>query len=144
MRSLLALTLAGCSSAAPPIATPVGAGSDPPPPSTTKRAPEAEAPTGPPQVTNLDPELGDTQGGTYVRIIGTNFITDADGQGRPRSVKVFFGARQGTVVRFASDTELIVQAPGGKDGEIADILLIFEPGGERTLRKRFKYVDLQP
>lgn len=95
-------------------------------------------------MTNLDPELGDTQGGTYVRIIGTNFITDADGQGRPRSVKVFFGARQGTVVRFASDTELIVQAPGGKDGEIADILLIFEPGGERTLRKRFKYVDLQP
>jgi hypothetical protein len=91
----------------------------------------------PPQpltVTGIDPVRGDTAGGTYVKIAGANFIADG-----ARNVKVYFGSKQGTVVRFASDSELIVEAPGGKAGEVVDVLLIFEPGGEKKLVQAFTY-----
>ena len=77
------------------------------------------------KVTGIEPEKGDVEGGTYVRIKGNRFIADG-----ARSAKVYFGSRQGTVIRFASDSEMIVEAPGGKVGETVDVLIIFEPGGE--------------
>jgi hypothetical protein len=45
------------------------------------------------------------------------------------------------VIRFASDTEMIVQAPGGKVGDTVDVLFKFEPGGEVKVPKAFKFVD---
>lgn len=103
-----------------------------------------EAPPAPPssvalRLTRVDPELGDTAGGTYVVIKGEGFMKDG-----PRNVKVYFGGVQGTVVRFQSDSELIVQAPGGKTNEMVDIRVIFDPGGEMLLRNAFKFVDKQP
>ena len=86
------------------------------------------------KVTGLEPEQGDVEGGTYVRIKGNRF--QADG---PRSAKVYFGSRQGTVVRFASDSELIVEAPGGKPNEKVDVLIIFEPGGELKIANGFRW-----
>ena len=86
-------------------------------------------------VTGVDPPKGDAAGGTYVKISGTNFIADG-----ARNVKVYFGKKQGTVIRFASDTELIVEAPGGKAKEVVDVLVIFDPGGEMKLPKAFTYV----
>jgi hypothetical protein len=68
------------------------------------------------KVTNLAPIKGDTDGGTYVVI-------------------------QGTVVRFQSDTELIVQAPGGKPDEVVDVLVIFDPGGQLKIPNAFTFVD---
>jgi hypothetical protein len=88
------------------------------------------------QMTELSPSSGDSNGGTYIRIIGKRFIADG-----PRSAKVYFGSRQGTVVRFASDTEIIVQAPGGKPGEVVDVMVIFDPGGEIRLSRAFTFVD---
>ena len=88
------------------------------------------------KVTGLDPDKGDVDGGTYVRIKGNRFIADG-----ARNAKVYFGSRQGTVVRFASDNELIVEAPGGKDGENVDVLIIFEPGGELKLPHAFTFVE---
>jgi len=95
------------------------------------------------KVTGLEPELGDAEGNTYVRIFGNRFIADG-----ARNAKVYFGSRLGTVVRFASDSELIVQAPGGKIGEIVDVLVMFEPGGEIKIpkeafenKKGFTYVE---
>jgi hypothetical protein len=88
------------------------------------------------KVTGLDPDKGDVDGGTYVRIKGNRFIADG-----ARNAKVYFGSRQGTVVRFASDSELIVEAPGGKDGENVDVLIIFEPGGELKLPHAFTFQD---
>ena len=38
-------------------------------------------------------------------------------------------------VRFASDSELIVQSPGGKPGDFVDITVQFEPGGEIKIQK---------
>src|SRR5262249_5964961 len=80
------------------------------------------------KVTGIEPEKGDAEGGTYVRIKGNRFIADG-----PRTAKVYFkdstgGARQGTVVRWASDSEMIVEAPGGKPNSTVDILVIFDPG----------------
>src|ERR1700709_280601 len=77
------------------------------------------------RVTGIEPDKGDVEGGTYVRIKGNRFIADG-----ARNAKVYFGSRQGTVVRSASDSELIVEAPGGKANETVDVLIIFEPGGE--------------
>jgi IPT/TIG domain len=88
------------------------------------------------KVTSLDPDKGDVDGGTYVRIHGNRFIADG-----ARNAKVYFGSRQGTVVRFASDSELIVEAPGGKPDETVDVLIIFEPGGELKIPHGFTFVE---
>lgn len=88
------------------------------------------------KVTGIEPEKGDAEGGTYVRIKGNRFIADG-----ARNAKVYFGSRQGTVVRFASDSELIVEAPGGKPNEVVDVLIIFEPGGELKIPNGFTFVE---
>ena len=88
------------------------------------------------KVTGIEPDRGDVEGGTYVRIKGNRFIADG-----ARNAKVYFGSRQGTVVRFASDSELIVEAPGGKPNEAVDVLIIFEPGGELKIPKGFTFVE---
>jgi len=88
------------------------------------------------KVTNLSPDKGDSDGGTYVVIKGNRFIKDG-----PRNAKVYFGSRQGSIVRFQSDSELIVQAPGGKPDEVVDVLVIFDPGGQLTIKKAFKFVE---
>ncbi|MBA3397115.1 MAG: IPT/TIG domain-containing protein [Deltaproteobacteria bacterium] len=88
------------------------------------------------KVTGLEPEKGDIEGGTYVVIKGNRFMKDG-----PRNAKIYFGSRQGTVVRFQSDSELIVQAPGGKPDEVVDVLIIFDPGGQLKIPNGFKFVD---
>ena len=88
------------------------------------------------KVTGIEPDKGSTDGGTYVRIKGNRFIADG-----ARNAKVYFGSHQGTVVRFASDSELIVEAPGGKKDETVDVLIIFEPGGELKIAKGFTFVE---
>jgi hypothetical protein len=88
------------------------------------------------KVTGIEPEKGDAIGGTYVRIKGNRFLADG-----ARNAKVYFGSRQGTVIRFASDSELIVEAPGGKLGEKVDVLIIFEPGGEMKIKNGFEFIE---
>jgi hypothetical protein len=83
-------------------------------------------------VTGLDPEKGDPKGGTYVRVIGTAF------QAEERKAKVFFGGKEGKVVKIQNDTEMIVEAPAGKPGKV-DVLVVFEPGGEQKLEGGFTY-----
>jgi hypothetical protein len=88
------------------------------------------------KVTGLEPTKGDIEGGTYVVIKGNRFMKDG-----PRNAKVYFGSRQGSVVRFQSDSELIVQAPGGKADESVDVLVIFDPGGQLKIPNAFKFID---
>lgn len=88
------------------------------------------------KVTGIEPDKGDTEGGTYVRIFGNRFIADG-----ARNARVYFGSRQGTVVRFVNDGEMIVQAPGGKPNEVVDLLVTFDPGGELRIPKGFTFVE---
>ena len=88
------------------------------------------------KVTGLEPTKGDVEGGTYVVIKGNRFMKDG-----PRNAKIYFGSRQGSVVRFQSDSELIVQAPGGKADETVDVLIIFDPGGQLKIPNAFKFID---
>jgi len=128
MRAVILVAMFGCWSSTPPSA-PIS--------NEPARAPIAPAPAGGKlRVTELSPHLGDVAGGTYVVIKGDGFIKDG-----PRFVKVYFGAAQGTVVRFQSDHELIVQAPGGTLDQVVDVLVIFDPGGEYRLPKTFTFVD---
>jgi IPT/TIG domain len=90
-------------------------------------------------VTAIEPARGDAEGGTYVHIRGTRFTADG-----PRDAKVYFGGRAGTVHRFASDTDLIVAAPGGKPNEVVDVLVIFEPGGQLKIPSGFRYYEHNP
>jgi len=110
-----------------PATPPSGVASDP----SSAPSPQALA------VTSVEPSKGDSQGGTYVVIKGRRFLADG-----PRMVKIYFGSRQGSVVRFASDSELIVEAPGGKVGETVDVRLVFEPGGQLQLEQAFTFVDV--
>jgi IPT/TIG domain len=91
------------------------------------------------RVTGLEPERGDVNGETYVIIKGNGFLAN-----RPK-VDVFFGKapnyRKGQVVRIASDKQLVVLAPGGKLGEVADVLVMFEPGGSKRIENAFTYVE---
>jgi hypothetical protein len=93
------------------------------------------------KVTGIKPEVGDFQGGTYVRILGNRFLTDDKGNVGPGNAKVYFGSVRGEVIRFASDSELIVQAPGGKPGEVVDVLIVFEGRGELKIPKGFTFVE---
>src|SRR3569623_3047228 len=88
------------------------------------------------KVTGIEPDKGDFEVGNYVRIKGNRFIADG-----ARNAKVYFGSREGTVVRFASDSELIVEAPGGTPNETVDVLIIFAPGGELKIPKGFTFVE---
>ena len=87
------------------------------------------------EVTGLDRNEGDAAGGTYVRIYGNGFITPV------RSAKVYFGSARSAPPRFASDSEMVVEAPGGKPGETVDVLIIFEPGGEKKLTHAFTFKE---
>jgi len=87
-------------------------------------------------VTGLDPDHGDVEGGSYVRIKGNRFTADG-----PRAAKVYFGGRQGSVIRFESDSELVVQAPGGKVNEVVDVLIIFDPGGQLKIANGFRFQE---
>jgi len=42
---------------------------------------------------------------------------------------------------FASDDEIIAQAPGGKVGETVDVLITFEGRGEIKILKAFTFVE---
>jgi hypothetical protein len=87
-------------------------------------------------VTGIEPDRGDADGGTTVHIKGNRFLADT-----PRTAKVYFGGRPGSVSRFESDTELIVQAPGGKPNEVVDVLIVFDPGGQLRIPNGFRFVE---
>jgi hypothetical protein len=87
-------------------------------------------------VTAIEPDHGDAEGGSFVRIRGTRFTSDG-----PRSVKVFFGGFQGRVSRFESDNVLIVEAPGGKPNDVVDVLIVFDPGGQIKIPKAFHFAE---
>jgi hypothetical protein len=93
------------------------------------------------KVTGLEPDRGDINGDTYVIIKGNRFVEDG-----PRRADVYFGTQQtgyrkGTVVRFGNDRQLIVRTPGGKPGEVVDVLVMFEPGGQLRIPNAFTYVE---
>jgi hypothetical protein len=90
------------------------------------------------KVTGFDKTELDATGGTYIAVSGNGFTKTAHG------AKVWFGGQPGQVIRFASDSEMIVQAPGGKVGDTVDVLFKFEPGGEVKMTKAFKFVDKTP
>jgi hypothetical protein len=106
----------------------------------TAAEPAKPAPRPPPppklKVSSISPAKGDMDGGTYVVLKGERFLKDG-----PRNAKVYFGSRRGTIVRFQSDGELIVQAPGGKKDEVVDVLVIFDPGGQVKLTKAFTFIE---
>jgi hypothetical protein len=106
----------------------------------TAAEPSKPAPRPPPKpqlrVTSISPDKGDMDGGTFAVIKGERFLKDG-----PRNAKVYFGSRQGTIVRFQSDNELIVQAPTGKKDEVVDVLVIFDPGGQVKLTRAFTFID---
>jgi len=87
-------------------------------------------------VTGIEPDKGDAEGDTYVRVKGNRFMADG-----PRTAKIYFGGRPGRVVRFESDAELVVQPPGGKPGEVVDVLIVFDPGGTLKIANGFRYYE---
>jgi hypothetical protein len=83
-------------------------------------------------VTGLDPATG--AGGTTVTLAGRHFTADG-----PRTARVYFGDNAAAVDGFDSDETLIVTAPPGIVGEVVDVLIVFDPGGEITLPHAFTY-----
>lgn len=92
-------------------------------------------PTGP-LLTDLYPSRGELAGGTYVVLRGAHFTDET------RSAKVRFGGADAKVVRFVSDTELVVESPAGTG--TVDIVITFTPGGDRTLPGAFTYANPPP
>jgi IPT/TIG domain len=136
MLAMCALILAGCWTSSPSEVKPSRPAPSPKPPPV---APAEPASVETLRVTALEPARGDAAGGTYVRIIGEGFLASG-----PRMMKAYFGRSQGTVVRFSSDSEIIVQAPGGTSGDVVDVLLVFEPGGQISLSGAFTFVASGP
>ncbi len=88
------------------------------------------------KVTGLDPVSGDFSGGERITIKGNRFTKDGI-----RTAKVFFGDAKAQVMGFKGDNELIVMSPPGEIGQKVDILIVFEPGGEITLKEAFTFVQ---
>jgi hypothetical protein len=88
------------------------------------------------KVTGLDPVSGDFSGGERITIKGNRFTKDGT-----RTAKVFFGGTKAQVMGFKGDNEMIVMSPPGEVGKKVDILIVFEPGGEITLKEAFTYVQ---
>lgn len=87
------------------------------------------------KVHGLEPRVGDSMGGQIVLVTGQNFMKTT------RTVKVYFGDQIGNFIRFRSDSEMIVEAPGGKPDTTVDVLVVFEPGGEITIPKAFTFKE---
>jgi hypothetical protein len=88
------------------------------------------------KVTGIEPSTGDFQGGTKITIKGNRFTKDGS-----RAASVYFGGKKADVLGFGGDSQLIVKTPGGNPGEKVDVLIIFEPGGEITLKQAYTYVE---
>lgn len=86
------------------------------------------------KVTGIEPRSGDVMGGQMVAISGEGFRSVT------RNVKVYFGDRTGEVTRIG-DEEIIVRAPGGNAGDVVDVLVMFEPGGELKVPKAFSFFE---
>ena len=91
------------------------------------------------QITGIDPTSGDMNGGQVVTIHGSGFQS-----GTTKGVKVYFGNRSAKVRGFSGDDELRVEAPGGKEGEVVDIEIIFDDSRRNKQEKAFKYINMTP
>ena len=87
------------------------------------------------KVNGLEPRTGDAMGGQIVQINGQTFMKTT------RTVKVYFGDQIGNFIRFKSDSEMVVEAPGGKPDATVDVLVVFQPGGEITIPKAFTFKE---
>jgi hypothetical protein len=92
-------------------------------------------------VYSIDPVEGSYEGGQTVKINGNGFMENG-----AMNAKVYFGDRQGTVIKFEGDSTLWVTAPGGKKGETVDVKINFEGKGVVPEKKgllTYKYVEVQ-
>jgi hypothetical protein len=130
------IAMIGCGSSPAPRPESHAPPPPPPPDAAVAMAPDAAPaePDSPLAITAIEPAIGDPEGGTFARVIGRDYIAEG-----PRRATIYFGTRKGDIVRFASNTEIIVQSPAGTEGEVVDVRMIFEPGGERVLRGAFTY-----
>jgi hypothetical protein len=85
------------------------------------------------KVSGIEPTTGTADGEQIVVIRGQGFNAVV------RGVKVYFGTKAAAVDRLVGDVELHVATPAGKEGEVVDVRVIFEPGGEMTLAGAFTY-----
>jgi hypothetical protein len=98
------------------------------------------------KVTGLDPKKGDFHGGTTVTFSGNRFLADG-----ARRITVYFGKDQAwkkADVLTIRDDEFTVRTPAYTDGDTktpkkVDILIEFEPGGERRFNEAFEYYALK-
>jgi hypothetical protein len=75
--------------------------------------------------------------GDVLTINGTGFQSKG-----AKDVRVYFEGRKAKVLRIQGNDEIKIEVPGGIDmGSTVDIKMVFEPGGEITLDKAFKYVE---
>ena len=91
------------------------------------------------RITGIDPKTGDMNGGQIVTIHGSGFQS-----GDTKSVQVYFGDRSAKVLGFRGDDELRVEAPGGKEGEVVDIQIIFNDSRRSKISQMFRYINPTP
>lgn len=83
------------------------------------------------RVLTLDPATGPADGNNAVRIAGSNFRLGG-------GIKVRFGHNEAQVLR-SSDDQIDVQVPPGNAGDIVDVTVTFENGGDMALRGAYTY-----
>lgn len=88
------------------------------------------------KIKRISPSSGPVSGASPVTIHGSGFDS-----GGARDVTVFFGNRKATVMGYKGDSQLVVQPPGGKLGEVVDIMIQFGDSRYFTRKKAYTYVD---
>jgi hypothetical protein len=81
------------------------------------------------------PAQGETTGGTVLSIRGSNLMSV------PRTAKVFFGSKEATAVRIASNNELVVETPAQDAAGFVEVKVQLDPGGTITVPYGFTYIE---
>ena len=86
-----------------------------------------------PRIYSVYPASGEIKGGTIVSIAGSSFSTPL------RKARVFFGSKEATSVRIASDYEIVAEAPPSDAEGFVELRVQFEPGGQAYAPTGFIY-----
>jgi hypothetical protein len=87
-----------------------------------------------PVVSDMDPRLGPSQGGTIVTIRGSNFLNGLNGS---PGTQVFFGDIEAAAVHASTSSQLLAESPPGSPGFFP---VSVRNGGASTLAGMFEYL----
>src|SRR5262249_2417540 len=88
------------------------------------------------RITDIDPKVGPSTGGSLVTVQGSGFQ-----EGGVKGVKVYFGDHEASRVYIDGDDKIKVEPPPGEVGKTVDLMFLFDDAKTLTYPKAYTYQD---